>query len=56
MNNFKAGFDVYKDPITDPGKSSLRGRQDHEGLSTVFENGEVVKLNTLEEMRERTAI
>lgn len=31
--------DIYKDPITDPGKKSLRGRQDHDKLVTVFENG-----------------
>ena len=29
--------DVYKDPITDLGKKSLRGRQDHDKLVTVFE-------------------
>ena len=56
MKGYEEGFDVYKDPITDPGKSSLRGRQDHEGLVTVFENGELVALNTLEDMRERARI
>jgi len=31
--------DVYKDPITDKGKTSLKGRQDHNKLVTVFEKG-----------------
>ena len=31
--------DVYKDPITDKGKTSLKGRQVSDKLKTVFENG-----------------
>lgn len=34
--------DVYKDPITDKGKTSLKGRQDHDRLKTVFKNGEIL--------------
>lgn len=34
--------DVYKDPITDPGKKSKVGMVDHEGLSVVYENGIVL--------------
>ncbi len=33
--------DVYKDPITDPGKKSLRGRIENPDFVTVFKNGEV---------------
>lgn len=33
--------DVYKDPITDPGKKSLRGRIESPDFVTVFKNGEV---------------
>jgi nicotinamide phosphoribosyltransferase len=34
--------DVYKDPITDPGKTSLRGRIENSDFVTVFKNGEVL--------------
>lgn len=34
--------DVYKDPITDPGKKSLRGRIEDPNFVTVFKNGEVL--------------
>jgi len=32
--------DVYKDPITDPGKKSLRGRTENPDFVTAFKNGE----------------
>ncbi len=63
---------VYKDPVTDPGKKSKRGRLDliyQDGryqtvpatpesaafsvLGTVFENGQLLKVHTLEEIRQR---
>jgi nicotinamide phosphoribosyltransferase len=34
--------DVYKDPITDQGKKSLRGRQENPDFITVFKNGEII--------------
>jgi len=34
--------DVYKDPITDQGKKSLRGRQESPDFVTVFKNGEIL--------------
>lgn len=34
--------DVYKDPITDSGKKSLRGRVESPDLVTVFKNGEIL--------------
>lgn len=34
--------DVYKDPITDPGKKSLRGKQENERFNTVFYKGKVL--------------
>lgn len=34
--------DVYKDPITDKGKTSLRGRIENPNFVTVFKNGEVI--------------
>lgn len=34
--------DVYKDPITDQGKKSLRGRQEDSNFITVFKDGEVL--------------
>jgi nicotinamide phosphoribosyltransferase len=60
--------DVFKDPVTDPGKKSKRGRlnlvfmggeykttndEDSVGtvLKTVFENGEIKKTYTLDEVR-----
>lgn len=61
------GVDIYKDPITDPGKKSKRGRLslvERNGtfetvpevaygdiLETVFENGKIVKIYTLDEVR-----
>jgi len=66
--------DVFKDPITDPGKISKAGRLDlvcgnggfetvmlddneiaHEGsvMDTVFENGEITRETTLDEVRDR---
>lgn len=63
--------DVYKDPVTDKGKKSKKGRlslisrnghyetvpeQDYgDELEVVFENGEIKKTQTLEEIRERAA-
>jgi nicotinamide phosphoribosyltransferase len=67
---------VYKDPVTDPGKMSRRGRMtlelDGSGqyvtrtegsgdphkdlLVTVFENGELVKEYSFEEIRERAEL
>lgn len=34
--------DVYKDPITDQGKKSLRGRQENPDFITVFKNGQII--------------
>lgn len=34
--------DVYKDPITDKGKSSIRGRVEDPRFVTVFKNGEIL--------------
>jgi nicotinamide phosphoribosyltransferase len=34
--------DVYKDPITDQGKTSIRGRVDDPRFVTVFKNGEIL--------------
>lgn len=70
------GRDVFKDPITDKGKVSKKGRlllvkedgvyktiteaerkKDQEDeLVTVFENGELVKEYTFEEVRRRAEI
>jgi nicotinamide phosphoribosyltransferase len=33
--------DVYKDPITDQGKKSIRGRVEDSRFVTVFKNGEI---------------
>ena len=33
--------DVYKDPITDPGKKSLRGRVENPDFVTVFKDGAI---------------
>ena len=35
--------DVYKDPITDQGKKSIRGRVEDSRFVTVFKNGEMLK-------------
>lgn len=64
--------DVYKDPITDPGKTSKKGRLDliyKDGyktvpldpnnksvLETVFENGQVFENYSLDDIRERAAV
>jgi len=61
--------DVYKQPITDPGKTSKRGRLDlikvddqyetvqvsstNSCMVKVFENGQVFNVQTLDEIRER---
>lgn len=45
--------DVYKDPITDPGKKSKRGRLDTPLLQTVYEDGKVLVETTLDEVRTR---
>lgn len=45
--------DVYKDPITDPGKKSKRGRLDHSQLQTVYENGKMLVETTMDEVRTR---
>ncbi|XP_066988702.1 nicotinamide phosphoribosyltransferase-like [Macrobrachium rosenbergii] len=69
------GVDVYKEPVTDPGKTSKKGRlalhlvngnytttSANEGdpeedlLVPVFENGELLKEYTLEEIRERAEL
>jgi nicotinamide phosphoribosyltransferase len=34
--------DVYKDPITDQGKKSIRGKVEDPRFVTVFKNGEVL--------------
>jgi nicotinamide phosphoribosyltransferase len=47
------GYDVYKDPITDPGKMSKKGRQDNPDFVTVFEDGKILKEWTLDEIRRR---
>lgn len=44
------GIAIYKDPVSDPGKVSKKGRQD-KGMETVFENGRIVKRYTLEQVR-----
>lgn len=43
--------DVYKDPITDPGKKSKMGRF---ALPPVFINGNIVRTQTLADIRENT--
>lgn len=44
-------YPVSKDPITDSGKKSKAGRFDDLNLETVFFNGELVKNQTLDEIR-----
>jgi nicotinamide phosphoribosyltransferase len=44
--------EVYKDPVTDPGKRSKAGRQ-HRGMVEVFRNGELLVYHTFEEIRDR---
>jgi len=43
--------DVWKDPVTDKGKASKRGRFNNHGLVEVFKNGQVTKSYTLDEVR-----
>lgn len=43
--------DVYKDPLTDPGKASKRGRFEGEKLQTVFKDGVLTKEWTWNEVR-----
>lgn len=45
--------DVYKDPITDPGKVSKKGRQDSELMRDVFLNGNLLVEDTLDTVRSR---
>ena len=45
--------DVYKDPVTDPGKRSKKGRLDDPRFITVFENGLLFNRTTLDEVRVR---
>lgn len=40
-----------KDPITDPGKRSLQGRQSTEGMELVFSNGKILKDYTMDQVR-----
>jgi len=49
------GRDVFKDPITDKGKTSKRGRINNSSLETVFLDGEIVKEYTLDQVREKAA-
>lgn len=35
-------FDVFKNPVTDPGKASLKGRIEDPRFATVFENGKLI--------------
>lgn len=48
--------DVYKAPVTDLGKQSKRGIQNHVGLSTVFDNGILANRPTFEGIQERAAL
>ena len=64
--------DIYKDPITDPGKTSKNGRLDliyddgyktvpldpenESSLETVFKNGQLFENYSLESIRERATI
>lgn len=45
--------DVYKDPITDPGKKSKRGRINDPRMVEVFRDGVLLVNQTLEEIRAR---
>lgn len=47
--------DVYKDPVHG-GKTSKKGRQDTDQMRTVFESGEVLKLDTFNNIRERASL
>lgn len=48
--------DVFKDPITDPGKKSKKGRFDDPRLERVFYNGRLVKETTFDEVRKNAEI
>ena len=45
--------DVYKDPVTDPGKRSKAGDMNTENMVTVYENGKLLIDETLETIRSR---
>jgi nicotinamide phosphoribosyltransferase len=47
-------FDVYKDPITDPGKVSKKGRFTDTELQLVFKDGDLLVDQTLDEIRKRS--
>lgn len=44
--------DVYKDPVTDPGKVSKRGRISTEGMVQVYHNGIAINGVSLQEVRD----
>lgn len=48
--------DVWKDPVTDRGKASKRGRFVEDPLQLVFDQGKVVKRYTFEDIRQRAAL
>ena len=48
--------DVFKDPITDSGKTSKRGRFNDENLQTIFLNGKLVLETSFSEVRERAKL
>ena len=48
--------DVFKSPITDPGKVSKKGRQNTDLMLVVYENGKLFNTSTLEEVRKRSEI
>lgn len=47
------GRDVFKEPITDPGKNSKKGRQNTDKVRTVFQDGFMVLEEDLETIRKR---
>jgi len=49
-------YDVFKDPITDPGKQSKAGKQEHDHLTTVYDAGALRKNHTMEEIRTRSDV
>ena len=48
--------DVFKDPITDPGKKSKKGRFDDPRLKRVFYNGKLVRETTFDEVRQNAML
>lgn len=48
--------DVFKDPITDPGKKSKKGRFDDPRLERVFYNGNLVREITFDEVRQNAKL